>query len=267
MGDNTRAKILDVAGEVFAEKGFATATIREICEKAGANLAAVNYYFGGKEPLYAQTLERAYACAPHGDRIDGWPPGTPPATKLTDFIRQVLTHMLVPEDEPWQSRLMTREVLNPTAMGRRLLRDHFRQRFQQLQSVLDEILPADTPEYKRHQVNFSIMGQCSLYRGLAKIMPLVIDEDELRQHYGVEELAEHVAQVSLAALGLAPPLAGPRRRDGVERDTVRETVSQTGSTFAANGQTHLAAAGTATPSVGNRVPDFSPPGETNEGLA
>ena len=61
--ESTRARLLETAGEVFAEKGYEAATVREICEKAGVNLAAVNYYFGGKELLYVQTLE-AHPCRP-----------------------------------------------------------------------------------------------------------------------------------------------------------------------------------------------------------
>jgi TetR/AcrR family transcriptional regulator, regulator of cefoperazone and chloramphenicol sensitivity len=205
-GESTRARILEAAGEVFADKGYAATTVREICERASVNVAAVNYYFGGKESLYTETLERAHTCHSQHDEQPDWPPDTPPATKLRRFIHQLLSHMLLPMDEPWQSRLMTREILSPTAAGKRSLREHFRQGFQRLYDILDEMLPAEMPAYKRHQIALSIMGQCSLYRGLGKVLPLVIDQRELEQHYGASELAEHIAQVSLAALGLAAPL-------------------------------------------------------------
>ena len=52
--DTTKAKLLEAAGEEFADKGFEKATIRGICELAGANIAAVNYHFGDKEQLYAR---------------------------------------------------------------------------------------------------------------------------------------------------------------------------------------------------------------------
>jgi TetR/AcrR family transcriptional regulator, regulator of cefoperazone and chloramphenicol sensitivity len=199
--ESTRARLLEKAGEVFAEKGYETTTVREICEKASVNLAAVNYYFGSKELLYMQTLQSIHADHPSQDKLPHWPLGTPPATKLRHFIERMLSHMLSLREEPWQSRLMIREIMNPTAAGREVLRDHFRHGFQQLQSIIDEILPAKTPEYKRHQLNFSIMGQCLLYRGMAKIIPLVVDEDELKLHYGIDELAEHITQTSLAMLG------------------------------------------------------------------
>jgi AcrR family transcriptional regulator len=207
-GDNTRARILETAGEVFAEKGFEAATIRDICETADVNLAAVNYYFGGKESLYEEALQRAHLRDLHDDNPPVWPKDTPPAVKLKFSIQQLLAQLLSMKDDPWEARLMVREIMNPTPAGKRMLRDRFRQGFQQLQEILDEILPPDMPAHQRHQIGFSILGQCALYRALGKVIPLMIEEEELKQHYSVDELAEHIAHVSLAALGLASPLLG-----------------------------------------------------------
>jgi TetR/AcrR family transcriptional regulator, regulator of cefoperazone and chloramphenicol sensitivity len=55
----TRAQLLEAAGRLFAEKGFDRATGKEICERAGTNTAAINYYFGGMDGLYAAVLEEA----------------------------------------------------------------------------------------------------------------------------------------------------------------------------------------------------------------
>ena len=59
LHDETRRQLLEAAGEVFATAGFRNATVREICRRAGANLAAVNYHFGDKEALYAEVLRYA----------------------------------------------------------------------------------------------------------------------------------------------------------------------------------------------------------------
>ena len=53
---DTEMRVLEAAGEVFADLGYRAATVRQICEKAGANIAAVNYYFGDKEGLYLAVL-------------------------------------------------------------------------------------------------------------------------------------------------------------------------------------------------------------------
>src|ERR1700757_4388292 len=59
----TRAHLLEAAGEGFAEVGFRSATVREICQRAGANIAAVNYHFGDKEQLYRAVLQETYRAA------------------------------------------------------------------------------------------------------------------------------------------------------------------------------------------------------------
>ncbi|MEG6992327.1 helix-turn-helix domain-containing protein, partial [Pseudomonas aeruginosa] len=44
-GESTRARILEVAGRLFAQHGYANTASKAICEEAGADLAAINYHF------------------------------------------------------------------------------------------------------------------------------------------------------------------------------------------------------------------------------
>lgn len=211
--EDTRARILEAAGPIFADKGYEAATVRGICQEAGVNLASVNYYFGGKENLYREALKLAHPAKfrPQGDFE--WPEGTRPEAKLKDFIRFLLTHVLRVEASPWQEQLFFREIMNPTPACKELLRESFRRGFDQLQEILDEILPADTPRYRRHQIGLSVIGQCVYYRPARKILPMILGEEELKAHYGIEQLAEHIWEVSLAALGLGPPLVRPREAE------------------------------------------------------
>src|ERR1017187_4978540 len=55
----TRRQLFEAAGAVFAEAGSRETTVREICRRAGANVAAVNYHFGDKETLYLEVLRYA----------------------------------------------------------------------------------------------------------------------------------------------------------------------------------------------------------------
>lgn len=59
-GDATRARLLEVAGQLFARLGYAGAANKAICEAAGTDLAAINYHFGGRDGLYQAVLFEGY---------------------------------------------------------------------------------------------------------------------------------------------------------------------------------------------------------------
>ena len=52
-----RQRLLEAAAEVYGEQGYRNARVRDICLRAGANIAAVNYYFGDKKRLYDEVLQ------------------------------------------------------------------------------------------------------------------------------------------------------------------------------------------------------------------
>lgn len=54
----TRQRLLEAAEQLFAEQGFEKVTVRDVTEKAGANVAAVNYHFGSREGLVEKVIER-----------------------------------------------------------------------------------------------------------------------------------------------------------------------------------------------------------------
>jgi AcrR family transcriptional regulator len=57
----TRKRLLDAAERLFAERGLAGTSVREITEAAGANLASINYHFRSKESLYNEVFMRRVA--------------------------------------------------------------------------------------------------------------------------------------------------------------------------------------------------------------
>jgi len=67
----THDRLLDAAGAVFAEKGYHHATVAEICERAGANIAAVNYYFRSKDNLYVEAWREAFQRSVRAHPPDG----------------------------------------------------------------------------------------------------------------------------------------------------------------------------------------------------
>ncbi|HUL68914.1 MAG TPA: TetR/AcrR family transcriptional regulator [Gemmatimonadales bacterium] len=100
------------ARRLFAEQGYAGTSIRQIVRRAGANLGAVTYHFGGKQRLYHAVL--AEAIAPLVERVtqaaEG--PGSP-VDRLEAVMRAYFTHLDERRDLP---ALISREM----AQGRPL---------------------------------------------------------------------------------------------------------------------------------------------------
>lgn len=56
MDQETKDKLITAADQLFSERGYAATSIRDIVSKAGTNLGAVTYHFGGKEKLFAELI-------------------------------------------------------------------------------------------------------------------------------------------------------------------------------------------------------------------
>src|SRR5262249_19294824 len=111
--ENTREKILSAAGEVFAEQGFEGATVRTITERAGVNLAAVNYHFRDKAELYTRVvLDACSARTAYREAMAEAPDS--PEERLRSLIYHFLEYLLDPARPDWKRRLMAREMTNPT---------------------------------------------------------------------------------------------------------------------------------------------------------
>jgi AcrR family transcriptional regulator len=210
--DQTKARLLEAAGEEFAEKGFEGATVRSICSRAGANLAAVNYHFGDKEQLYVQAVIAAHRCGVELPTESASREGTP-AEQLRNFIRYFLNYVVaVDRDKGWHHALMLCELLRPTRASETLVQEVIRPKFERLVGILEEVCPA-ADERRLHALAFSIIGQCLYYRMGRPIIARLVGAAEFRG-LDLDFLADHIAGFCLAALGLAPPLDARGRTAG-----------------------------------------------------
>jgi TetR/AcrR family transcriptional regulator len=60
-GPGSRERILESAVQLFAKKGYSSTGVRELAEKAGVNLAMVNYFFGSKKELLKVILDTFFS--------------------------------------------------------------------------------------------------------------------------------------------------------------------------------------------------------------
>jgi AcrR family transcriptional regulator len=196
--DDTRQRVLHAAGQIFADKGYDATTVREICARAGANQAAVNYHFRDKENLYVEAVQHAH-CVGMDETMPDWTARTPPSEKLRQFVEGMLSHLLDPSRPDWHAQLMMRELSHPTDACVKLVDAYIRPKADLLGSILAEMLPPGTPEREAHLVGFSVVGQCLFYRVHRPIARLLVGAEEF-DSYSVQSLAEHITRFSLAAI-------------------------------------------------------------------
>jgi len=200
-----RQRLLEAAEEVFAAKGFDGATIRDICDRAGMNIAAVNYHFGDKERLYMECVKHAHACSSAGAQLPEWEPGTPPVEKLRVFIRTMLRQMHGPVRAS-SLQLMMREMANPSPAAEAVVAQFIRPMAHGLYAIVTEMFP-DLPEKTRLMIAFSVVGQCLFYRQNRKVSELLFDKERI-ETLDLESVTEHVSKFTLAALGQGSPYGG-----------------------------------------------------------
>jgi AcrR family transcriptional regulator len=196
--------------------------VRRILEAAGIkNIAAVNYYFGDKDKLYEAALRHAFCSGTNELKAPTFPPGMSAPAKLYQFIRTFARHVTVTDKNDWHTRLISREVTQPSAAGELLLRDYIRPVYQVLWGLLREVLGPDVPQERVHLLGFSIVGQCVYHRIAGKVLRRLVGDEE-HDTYTPERLADHIANFSMAALGLtgigeqgASALSVPRSEEEV----------------------------------------------------
>jgi AcrR family transcriptional regulator len=202
--DATKDRLLQSAGEEFAEKGFECARIRTICDRAQANIAAVNYHFGDKEQLYVQAVLEAHRCGINAGE-EGEDDSGDPAEQLRGFIRHFLGRILaLQQPDDWRHRLVLREMLQPTSASDVLIREAIRPRFERLLAILRRFCP-EAQERKLHALAFSVIGQCLHYKMARPIAERLVGPGGV-EALDLEYLTEHITTFCLAALGYLPPL-------------------------------------------------------------
>ena len=150
-GLTTRNVVLEAAGKVFAERGFAEATSKEICERAGTNGAAVNYYFGGKESLYEEVLVEAHRQMVSLEDLDRIiDSGAAPREKLRALMARLL-QTAAASSGLWGIRVFLRELASPSPFVTRAMATVVLPKADKLRALVREItgFPDGSPELQR----------------------------------------------------------------------------------------------------------------------
>lgn len=211
-----RKRLLEAAGVVFAEKGFGHATVRDICKRADANLASVNYYFGDKEELYGAVLREAHCKTHEGltaalEELGGDASGE---AQLKVFVSTFMEHLLGAERPAWGARLMAMEMSEPTRALDGLVEESIRP----MNAWLEGVIRGLNGELSDEQVRLctgSIFGQMLFFRQSEAVIQR-LHPDIVYDARRIADIARHIWMFSLVAI-LSMPGEGEMAHQLVEK--------------------------------------------------
>lgn len=186
--NNARQRLLDAALEVFATKGYASASTREICRLAGANVSAIHYYFGDKASLYRELFERVsqFLQVPAGlNRTD-----IPLEDALLALYRHLLSVTVSPARSQRMRALLVREQLQPTGMLSETQLRGLAPFYNALLDLLERHFKVDTPDNRLQCLAFSLLGLPSMLMIDRELVDEMAPELVTRREETARELAE-----------------------------------------------------------------------------
>jgi len=155
-------KLLHAATALFAEKGFAKTSTREICMAAGVNVAAIHYHYGDKAGLYKAVLRQPIdAVVAQLAQFDD------PAMGLEASLQRFLSAMLSPWSDDQTStlvmRLHLREMVDPTPEYKAMVALAVLPQHEALARMLARHVGAIKPDDALRQLAFALVAMVNDY--------------------------------------------------------------------------------------------------------
>ncbi len=196
----TKKRLLAVASEAFAERGYREATVSEICEQAKSNVAAVNYHFGDKETLYVKAWRHAFYESLKVHPPDGGvSANVPPEERLRGRVKALLRRVTSSNNKAFL--IVLRELASPTGLLDEVTRKDLRPLREKMEGLIRELLG---PYASEAQVRFcatGILSQC--------VIPMLMrrmdrERQGSKRDYSdiddIESYGDHVVKFSLAGI-------------------------------------------------------------------
>lgn len=160
-GELSRERLLLAAMRLFAEHGYAKASTREIALAAGANVAAISYYFGDKAGLYRAAFA-AMSLDPYQNIALYDQPHLTLRQSLDIFFTQMLAPLREGDISQLCSRLWFREMLEPTGLWTNEIENNIRPEHEALARIICRHLGLAAPDDAIHRLTFCVASQALL---------------------------------------------------------------------------------------------------------
>jgi AcrR family transcriptional regulator len=221
---DTKTRILDAGERLFAELGFAGASLRAVTVAAGTNVASVNYHFGSKEGLLRAVVRRAMASVNEDRRrlLDEMGPAASAEEIVRVFIRTGMNLVeRLGERGDQVARFIGRVICDPSPVMRELFAEEVSGVEGRYLSALRDALPDLSPDEVAFRFT-SMIGLVGLYQSGAFVG---IQPDVPQDPHGD---AERLIAFVTAGL-LAPPRHGHSPANDTSAASVRSRNSATSS--------------------------------------
>lgn len=195
-----KTRILAAAGEIFSEKGFRSATVREICDAAEVNIASINYYFGDKKNLYVETLLLAREIGAKQFPTPNFSTFCSPEQRLKAIILLLLNRLVSSQSEPWPVKILMAEILDPSPAALPLIEGYIQPFLKIVMETVKELLEDNASATQIRQTSFSVIAQCVYYRFADTMNRMVIGDEEYTANFSVNALARQIFSFSLAGI-------------------------------------------------------------------
>ncbi|MDZ7753146.1 MAG: CerR family C-terminal domain-containing protein [Gammaproteobacteria bacterium] len=198
----TRERLMAAAVQVFAERGYEAATVRDICRRAGTNVAAVNYHFGDKHRLYGAIFDTVFTLL-RARRRRFLPPHRPPEERLRVFIQALfeeMFHCLGDADECTRLAAMyLMEMVRPTDVLDRVVQEYIRHDAEELRDIVAALLGPRAGRDTVVDCSASIIGQVLYYYHARPLIERLHPEGPPPEQR-ITELVEHISRFSVAGV-------------------------------------------------------------------
>lgn len=203
--DPTQERLLEAAAVRFAERGYADVGVREICQAADANLAAVSYWFQGKEGLYRAVLERAHA---EVGRISDMPRladrPEDPEGQLRAWLAWNLRRLLEPQGAVAFSELMHHELRDPSPLFPEIVGTYMRPVLEEQGRLLAAVTGRPVSDPVLLPIAIALMGQGVIFRLARRAVEALRVVGEGEGHLAMEDMVESLLALALDGVrGLA----------------------------------------------------------------
>ncbi len=186
---DTKAHILKQAMQLFAQKGYAGVSMRDLAKASGIGVSGVYHHFPDKKTLYLKTVQEAFSNKEQAFS-EVWQSNGNARQKLELFIHRLVHLMLADKNF---HRLMQRELLeaDPERMAL-LAREVFQAQFIELMKLIQQLFP----EQDMHLMSVSVIGLVCYYLEMQPLRQFLPGYQA--EHEQPQIIAEHICHLLMA---------------------------------------------------------------------